>query len=115
LTFHPSYSPGQPDAPTRVILHPITAVTTKLTMTGWSCNTGRPLRMWYPPYGTDGELPQPISQAPNEGELAVTVPVLSSGDDFIGYMLFPATGRWDVELRDGSALVGNILFTLPGT
>jgi hypothetical protein len=111
FTFHPAYFPDRPEF-TRVILHPVTATTTPLTLTGWSCDTGRPFRFWYPPYGVNSELPQPISQAPNEGELTVTVPTLAAGNDFLGYMLFPKAGRWDVELWNGSALVGNILFVL---
>jgi hypothetical protein len=44
----------------------------------------------------------------------VIVPTLASGKDFAGYMLFPTPGRWEVEIWDGQALVGNVLFTLPG-
>jgi hypothetical protein len=111
FTFHPAYFADRPEF-TRVILHPVTPTTTPLTLTGWSCDTGRPFRFWYPPYEVNGEVPQPVSRAPNEGELTVTVPALAAGDDFLGYMLFPKAGRWDVELWNGSALVGNILFVL---
>ena len=45
--------------------------------------------------------------------MTVTVPELASGDDFLGYMLFPKPRRWDGEVRDGNTLVGNVLFVLP--
>jgi hypothetical protein len=114
LTFRPSYSPGHPDRPTRVIVHAIRATMTALSLTGWGCDTGRPFRFWYPPYGAHGESAPPIGPASTDGSLTVTVPILASGDDFIGYMLFPGPGRWEVEIWDGQALVGNVLFILPG-
>jgi len=45
----------------------------------------------------------------------VAVPALAAGDDYLGYMLFPGAGRWDVELWNANVLVGNILFVLPRT
>jgi len=114
FTFSPAYS-GPPGTPTRVIVHSVIASTAALTMTGWSCSTGRPFRFWYPPYGSYGDLPQPVNHAPGEGALSVTVPVLGAGDNYLGYMLFPSPGRWDVELWNARALVGNILFVLPKT
>jgi len=114
FTFHPAYF-GPPGTPTRVIIHPVTDSAVALTMTGWSCTTGRPFRFWYLPIGSYGELPQPVGRAPNEGALSVTLPVLTAGDDYLGYMLFPGPGRWDVELSNAKALVGNILFVLPKT
>ncbi len=112
FTFHPAVT-GVPGTPARVIIHPVEASRTVLTMTGWNCRTGRPFRFWYAPYGVDGELPRPVRQAPDEGATAVTIPALAAGDDYLGYMLFPGAGEWDVELRDGTALVGNLLFVLP--
>jgi hypothetical protein len=114
LTFHPAYLPDPSGPPTRVILHSVEDIAPGLTMTGWNCGTGQALRFWYPPYGDDGELPKPVSQAPAQGELTVTVPRLASGNDLIGYMLFPKAGRWDVEVWRGNSLVGNIVFALPG-
>ena len=114
FTFHPAYF-GTLGTPTRVIIHPVTASAVALTMTGWSCSTGRPFRFWYPPYGSSGDLPQPVNRAPDQGAPSVTIPALAAGDDYLGYMLFPGPGRWDVELRNANVLVGNILFVLPQT
>jgi hypothetical protein len=110
LTFDAAYSPG---LPTRVILTPVSPTTAGFALTGWDCASGARVRFWYPPYGDDGGLPKPVSSAPTQGELTAAVPALALGDGFVGYMLFPGSGRWDIEVWQGDALVGNILFVLP--
>jgi hypothetical protein len=110
LTFHPAYSPG---LPTRVILTPVSTTSAGFALTGWDCASGTRVRFWYPPYGDDGGLPEPPAAAPSQGELTAAVPPPSSGQGFVGYMLFPEAGRWDIEVWQGNALVGNILFVLP--
>jgi hypothetical protein len=108
LTFHPM--PFANDGLVAVVLHPVAVVPPGFTLSGWECGDGRPLRFWYQSYGTMGPLPVRLSRAAPEGQLVVAVPPRAAGDDLLGYMQFSGPGRWSVEVRDGAATLGNIVF-----
>jgi hypothetical protein len=84
-----------------------------MTMTGYDCASGNPLRFWYPPDGTGGELPQPVDKAPEQGSRTATIPALHQDDDALGYMLFTGPGRWNVDVRQNGRPLGTIVFTVP--
>jgi hypothetical protein len=46
--------------------------------------------------------------------LNAIVPPLAVADDLLGFMLFPGTGRWEVAVWRDHALVGTVVFVLPG-
>jgi len=112
LTFDPRPSGG--DGLVGVVLHPVSAVPPGLTITGWECGSGRPLRLWYEPYGAMGVLPARLSRSSVEGQLVVTIPPRAYGADLPGYMQFSAPGHWSVEVRAGAVALGNVVFIVTG-
>jgi hypothetical protein len=108
LTFHPM--PFTNGGLVAVVLHPVAVVPPGLTLSGWECGDGRPLRFWYQSYGAMGPLPVRLSRAAPEGQLVVAVPPRAAGDDLLGYMQFSGPGRWSVEVRERAATLGNIVF-----
>ncbi len=52
LTFHPM--PFANDGLVAVVLHPVAVVPPGLTLSGWECGDGRPLRFWYQSFSAMG-------------------------------------------------------------
>ncbi|MDX6518272.1 MAG: hypothetical protein QOF50_1118, partial [Gaiellaceae bacterium] len=87
--------------PTRVVIRGRTARRSDLTLRGYSCDSGLPLRFWYRnqpltfPFGfpaTEEELQQ-------KGDLSVKFPATKKlGEKYSGYMLFWAPGDWRLVL-----------------
>jgi hypothetical protein len=119
--------PHYPDSmyPTKIlIVAPRPPLTADLTLRGFECVTGRPLRFWYPmpnqpssPLATTGAVTSDALR--NSG--TVTAVLHRSGQaqatqigaprtDYRGYMLFAAPGKWKVTVRHGKRIVGSVVF-----
>jgi hypothetical protein len=98
--------------PTRVVIRGRTARRSDLTLRGYSCDSGLPLRFWYRnqpltfPFGfpaTEEELQQ-------KGDLSVKFPATKKlGEKYSGYMLFWAPGDWRLVLTGAGRRLGSVV------
>jgi len=107
-TSHAIVGDFEPGIPTKVgvgVVHPIT---TAVTMEGWECATGQPLRFWYKECCPFASLPVAESQLAVTGDLqAVLAPGASQG--YPGYMLFTRPGLWKVTVKQGDQILGAVI------
>lgn len=121
--------PDYPDAiyPRKVLIQaPKPPLKTDLTLRGFKCASGAPLRFWYP---TAGEPRYPLV----DGQSASSEVLRQSGTlvavlhrtrhaqrtkpngpltDYRGYILFPESGKWKVVVRSGARVVGAAVFSV---
>jgi hypothetical protein len=104
------YKPGYALKVVIVVAKPFTS---PLTMRGFRCSDGAPLRFADSYPFVFGSTPAPSDVYAAAGELAPVIEPMSSlppgavmGAKAPPYMLFTAYGKWVLEVRDGSGLVG---------
>lgn len=87
---------------------------TPVTLRGWHCRDGTPLRFWYRP---EGEIPFARNPASPEelgraGDLAAAVrgePTIPGIPGYHGFFLFNATGKWVVSVAAQGQRVGSLV------
>lgn len=104
------YKPGYALKVVIVVAKPFTK---PLTMRGWRCSDGAPLRfaMTYPFAFNSTPVPSDVYAA--AGEEAPLIEPMSSlsagvvvGANAPPYMLFTSSGKWVLEVREGTGYVG---------
>ncbi len=99
LTFHPY--PYEAGRPTKMVVHAATDQSTSLTLQGYRCGGGPPLRFWY-----DRGLPGSGQLTGVETE---TLAPLQAGGDHTGYVIPTSTGQWLIVVSQGRTTVGTLL------
>ena len=104
------YKPGYA---LKVVIGVATPFTKALTMRGFRCSDGAPLRFAVSYPFAFGSTPAPSDVFGAAGELAPLIEPTNSlppgavmGANAPPYMLFSAYGKWVLEVRDGSGVVG---------
>jgi hypothetical protein len=110
--------PNYPDAlyPRKVLIFLREPLTAPVTLRGWRCSDGKPLRFWY----RGGPVPLPSNPASAKnmataGDLvskleATEPPIVSPTLGYPGYILFSAPGRWIVIVEQDGEAVGSSVF-----
>lgn len=111
-----------PGYPTKIVTFVLKRVRKSLTLRGWRCTDGKPLRFWYgdpkrpnpwPPW-EDTAFPLTQQQLETLGSLTANLPptpgpTKATRYGYGGYILFSSEGDWKIQLRQGSRLVGAFL------
>jgi hypothetical protein len=99
--------------PTRVAIRGRMARRGDLTLRGYKCGSGRPLRFWYrnEPLTFPLGFPTTEQELQQKGDLSVKFPATKKlGGTYSGYMLFWAPGDWRLVLSGaGRATVGSVV------
>lgn len=98
--------------PSKVVIRPEKPLVTAVTLRGWRCSDGHPLRFWY---RTTGGYPSVVDARAMEtvGDLAATLEPAGHDSipiDYGGYMLFTTPGKWKVSVFQGDQLVASVVF-----
>lgn len=108
LTFHPY--PFQAGRPTKMIIHAALAQTVAITLSGFRCSDGRPLRFAYNgQLAVASETPLSSKQFASYGSDREKLPPAPVGTDHTGYVLLSAAGQWLIELRSSTTELGSVL------
>jgi hypothetical protein len=97
--------------PTKVLLHlqPPRRLRYPLTLRGWNCRDGTPLRFWYGPSEFPREgTPLTANQLRRIGALTPLLPA-TKRVEFRGYMLFTQPGRWKVSVYRRAKRLGSVV------
>ena len=99
--------------PTRVVIRGRMARRSDLTLRGYDCDSGRPLRFWYRNEPLTFPLGFPTTEAElqHKGDLTLRFPATKQvGGTHSGYMLFWAPGDWRLVLSAaGRGTVGSVV------
>jgi hypothetical protein len=105
--------PFRPGYPLKVLIGSARPPRTPVTIRGWRCSDGTPLRFWYG--GTEAALGlrlsgrrYPAAVLERAGRADAYLKPSSSqpgGREWPGYFLFPTAGRYEVKLYAGSSLL----------
>lgn len=98
--------------PTRVVIRGRMARRSDLTLRGYHCDSGLPLRFWYQsdPLTFPSGFPTTEDELQQKGDLSVRFPVTKKvRGTYSGYMLFWAAGDWRLVLSAGRATVGSVV------
>ena len=103
-----------PGLPTKVPISVVRPLDRSLTLRGSLCGDNKPLRFWYRDRGWYGErepFQVPMSRAAmsDEGDLIAELRARPTTWSYAGYMLFTSPGRWRIEVRKGSNLIGTLI------
>jgi hypothetical protein len=86
-----------------------------LTLRGFRCSDGLPLRFWFFDASDPPGLPRPApaSLLRRKGDLIATLwpyaPITAPIRGYAGEVLFSGPGLWKILVRDGRRLVGSIV------
>jgi hypothetical protein len=104
--------------PTRVVIRDRTARRSPLTLRGYNCDSGRPLRFWYrrEPLTFPLGFPTTNEELQRKGDLSLRFPATKEvGGTHSGYMLFWATGDWRLTLSGAErATVASVVVRVSG-
>lgn len=111
------YVPGYATKVVTVVARPFDR---RLTLHGWRCADGVPLRFaWGYPFALDS-TPAPSDVFAVAGEEAPVIEPMTTvpssgvhGAKAPPYFLFASTGKWLLELRDGGTTVGRAVLQVP--
>ena len=111
------YLPGYATKVVTVLARPFDK---PLTLRGWRCADGVPLRFaWVYPFGLNS-TPAPPAMFKEAGEQAPVIQPTTSIDStgVLGanappYFLFTSSGKWLIELREGATTVGRVVLLVP--
>ena len=99
--------------PTRVVIRGRMARRSDLTLRGYNCDSGLPLRFWYrkEPLTFALGFPTTNEELQQKGDRTVRFPATTKvGGTYSGYMLFWAPGDWRLVLSGaGRATVGSVV------
>ena len=99
--------------PTRVVIRGRMARRSDLTLRGYNCDSGQPLRFWYrnEPLTFPLGFPTTEEELQHKGDLSVKFPATKKlGGTHSGYMLFWTAGDWRLVLSGrGRATVGSVV------
>ncbi len=101
------FAPGHP---TKVVIHPDAGPHPEVQVRGIECASGRTLHFCYN-QGDCGFTSQPVpeSELERRGDAVVTIAENQHTDD-TGYMLFARPGKYMVWVRQGTLLLGSVVF-----
>jgi hypothetical protein len=106
------YLPGYP---TKVLIQPVESFATPITVQGWRCANGSPMRFWYhggSPFASVPVTPQALAST---GDSALTLqPTAATSTSglllaYTGYMHFTATGTWKISVSQGGRQLGSAI------
>jgi hypothetical protein len=108
------YAPFKPGSPTKVPITLGKPLEADVTLKGWRCSDGHPLRFWYP----RGNQAYPVwdpNALETAGERVVTFQALgtSAASAFGGYILFTSPGKWKVSIAQGGQHLASVIFVVP--
>jgi hypothetical protein len=90
----------------------------RVILRGWRCSDGRPLRFWFSP--RNPQLPfsgrGSVEQLASTGSKRLTLRLAYlrwQHFDTVGYVLFSSPGKWVIEARSPSRVLGTVLFDFP--
>lgn len=115
----------RPGVPTKVPIAVEKPLERNVTLKGWRCSDGRPLRFWY----ERGGLPFPVQYARDDAGNLTMVPdvraIETAGDPIAtleaprfpgsginaygGYFLFTTPGKWKVSAFQGDQLLASVI------
>ena len=101
-----------PGFPTRVVIRGRMARRSDLTLRGYQCDSGLPLRFWYrsEPLTFPRGFPTTEDELQQKGDLSVRFPVTKKlRGTYSGYMLFWAAGDWRLVLSAGRTTVASVV------
>jgi hypothetical protein len=104
-----------PGYPTKVLILPFTSLQAAVTLQGWRCADGQPLRFWYGGGVPFTSLPASEAVLASTGDLVATLepqptPSMGGRMSYPGYMLFTAPGAWKVVVRRNGSVLGSVVF-----
>ena len=108
----PAVLPFLPGYPTKVRVYLTERPRTRLTLRGWRCRDQTPLRFWYRDRLPFASVPVSRRALETTGDLVAAFPARSVPADYTGYMLFSSAGRWNVQVRGGARVLGNVVLEL---
>jgi hypothetical protein len=127
-------APSYPDAiyPRKVLIQaPKPPLSADLTLRGFKCGSGVPLRFWYPrageaPYPSGDNVMRPSSSRELRESGSSVAALYRAGHaqpttrdgartDYRGFILFSEPGTWKVVVRDGARVVGTAIFRVTAT
>ncbi len=119
----------RPGVPRKVPIQPRVALETPVTLQGWRCSDGHPLRFWYRQRGdpywelqhgktleTLGDViatlePAGVSEASEVVDASGEVHKRFAGPiGYGGYLLFTCPGKWKVSVVQQKQLLGSVVF-----
>ena len=98
--------------PTRVVIRGRVARKSELTLRGYQCGSGLPLRLWYrsDPLTFPLGFPTTAEELQQKGDLSVRFPVTTKvRGTYSGYMLFWAAGDWRLVLSAGRTALASVV------
>ena len=101
-----------PGFPTRVVMRGRLARRSDLTLRGYQCDSGLPLRFWYrsEPLTFPRGFPTTEDELRQKGDLSLRFPVTKKlRGTYSGYMLFWAAGDWRLVLSAGGTTVASVV------
>lgn len=101
-----AYIPGYP---TKVLLHLTEGLESPLSLQGWRCPNGRPLRFWYREGLPFTDVPVSRRALETTGDLIAPLEPYTRSVDYTGYMLFTSRGTWDVAVLSHGRAIGHVV------
>ena len=98
--------------PTKVVIRGRMPRKSTLTLRGYKCGSGLPLRFWYrsDPLTFPLGFPATEEELQQKGDLSVRFPATKKvRGTYSGYMLFSAAGNWRLVLSAGGTTVGSVV------
>jgi hypothetical protein len=111
------YVPGYATKVVTVVARPFEK---PLTLHGWRCADGVPLRFaWGYPFASNSTAaPSSVFEAAGEEAPVIEPPTSVPSSGSYGakappYFLFASSGKWLLELRDGGTIMGRVILLVP--
>ncbi len=102
-----------PGVPTKIPIEPKTLLQSSVSLRGWRCSDGKPLRFWY-------KAGLPFAPIPNaaalekSGDVLATLEPSGSRDGvpvgYTGYLLFTSSGKWNVSVSQQGHPDADVVF-----
>jgi hypothetical protein len=99
-------------SPTKVPINVEKPLEGNVTLRGWRCSDGHPLRFWY----KSGNQAYPVwnpKALETAGDFVATLEAFgatSGVNAYSGYILFTAPGKWMVSVAQGDQVLGSVVF-----
>jgi hypothetical protein len=106
------YAPFKPGSPTKVPITVEKPLETNVTLKGWRCSDGHPLRFWY----EKGSQPDPVwnpKTLETVGDRVATLVAYGANSGinaYGGYILFTTPEKWKVSVFQGDRLLASVVF-----
>jgi len=98
-----------------VLLHLAERLESPLSLQGWRCPDGKPLRFWYREGLPFAEVPVSRKALETTGDLIAPLEPHDRSIDYTGYMLLTSTGTWDVAVFSNGRAIGHVVIeVVPG-